>query len=99
MDPRIDIFCEDWFFDKNILDVGCNAGHFTISIATTFRPKKIVGIDLDHYLIAAARTNVRFLCDQNSKFTGKFPTSFGLNYGPVSAPSTSTANSPTSRII
>ncbi|KAI1708244.1 bicoid-interacting protein 3 (Bin3) domain-containing protein [Ditylenchus destructor] len=57
-DPRVDIFCEDWFNNRKVLDIGCNAGLMAISIAVLFSPRKIVGIDLDHHLIMQARKNI-----------------------------------------
>jgi 7SK snRNA methylphosphate capping enzyme len=39
------------FEDKKVLDIGCNVGFITISIARLFRPKSILGIDIDGELI------------------------------------------------
>ncbi|KAI1730527.1 bicoid-interacting protein 3 (Bin3) domain-containing protein [Ditylenchus destructor] len=85
-DPRVDIFCEDWFKDRKVLDVGCNAGVMAISIAVLFSPRKIVGIDLDYHLIAQARKNIGYFSDKQSKLSTRFPASFASNFGPVSVP-------------
>ena len=44
-----------YFKKKDILDIGCNAGYFTISLAEHFHPKMILGIDIDGILIQKAR--------------------------------------------
>uniref|UniRef100_A0A914HHY8 RNA methyltransferase n=1 Tax=Globodera rostochiensis TaxID=31243 RepID=A0A914HHY8_GLORO len=88
-DPRMRFFCPDWFRDKAVLDIGTNAGHFAISLARAFQPRRVVGIDIDSHLVGAARKNVRHFCDKDTKMTGKFPASFGANFGTISAPSTS----------
>ena len=45
--------------DKDVLDIGCNAGHLTLLVARDYEPRKIVGIDIDDNLIRMARNNVR----------------------------------------
>lgn len=66
-DPRIDLLVEDWFKGKNVLDIGCNAGLLTLSIARTFSPRRILGIDIDPYLIGVARKNIRHFQDKDQK--------------------------------
>ncbi|KAL3078610.1 hypothetical protein niasHT_035093 [Heterodera trifolii] len=88
-DPRVRFFCPDWFQDKAVLDIGSNAGHFAISLARAFQPRRVLGIDIDSHLVGAARKNIRHFCDKDTKMSGKFPASFGANFGPISAPSTS----------
>ncbi|KAG1957795.1 7SK snRNA methylphosphate capping enzyme isoform B [Pimephales promelas] len=44
---------------KAVLDLGCNTGHLTLSIAKNWRPARIVGLDIDGALIHAARQNIR----------------------------------------
>ncbi|KAJ0606430.1 putative bin3-type S-adenosyl-L-methionine binding domain, RNA methyltransferase Bin3 [Helianthus annuus] len=46
-DPRIKIMRKEWFEGKNCLDIGCNSGLITITIAKKFGCQKIVGIDID----------------------------------------------------
>lgn len=91
-DPRVSFFCPDWFFDKSILDLGCNAGRFAITLARRCQPKKVIGIDLDQHLIGAARKNIRHFADKEAKLSSKFPASFPANFGPISAPSTSSGS-------
>lgn len=44
------------FFEGcNVLDIGCNNGLVTISVARDFRVKRIVGIDIDKRLVEKAR--------------------------------------------
>ena len=84
-DHRIKCFCAEWFEGKEVLDIGCNVGHLTLDIAKSYKPQKIVGIDIDASLIGAARKNIRhyLLSSDNNQ---KFPVSMPLCFGPVVAP-------------
>ena len=85
-DYRLDCFKAEWFEAKSVLDIGCNVGHLTLSIARDFQPKKIVGIDIDQKLIAAARKNIRYYLSSSVTDTSKFPISHARTYGPIEAP-------------
>ena len=85
-DYRLDCFKSEWFEGKSVLDIGCNVGHLTLSIARDFEPKKIVGMDIDQKLIAAARKNIRYYLSSNVTDTSKFPISHARTYGPIEAP-------------
>ncbi|VDL65003.1 unnamed protein product [Nippostrongylus brasiliensis] len=78
------ILKKEWFEKKSVLDIGCNVGFLTLSIAKDYCPRRILGIDIDDHLIGVARKNIRHYCDQNIEFIGKFPASFCTNFGPVS---------------
>ncbi|GFY79565.1 probable RNA methyltransferase Y17G7B.18 [Trichonephila inaurata madagascariensis] len=41
-DPRITCMKQEWFSGKDVLDIGCNAGHFTLALAKYFSPKCII---------------------------------------------------------
>uniref|UniRef100_A0A672PJR6 RNA methyltransferase n=1 Tax=Sinocyclocheilus grahami TaxID=75366 RepID=A0A672PJR6_SINGR len=58
-DPRIRVMDPEWFRGKEVLDLGCNTGHLTLSIAKNWRPARIVGLDIDTALIHAAWQNIR----------------------------------------
>lgn len=58
-DVRIRVFKPEWFQGKEVLDLGCNTGHMTLSIAKNWRPARIVGLDIDGALIHAAKQNIR----------------------------------------
>ncbi|XP_059400591.1 7SK snRNA methylphosphate capping enzyme-like [Carassius carassius] len=58
-DPRIRVMNPEWFRGKEVLDLGCNTGHLTLTIARNWRPARIVGLDIDAALIHAARQNIR----------------------------------------
>ncbi|CAM8891437.1 unnamed protein product [Rhodiola kirilowii] len=47
-DPRLHVFRKEWFQDKDCLDIGCNSGLITISIARNFQCRSILGIDIDN---------------------------------------------------
>ncbi|XP_029957080.1 7SK snRNA methylphosphate capping enzyme [Salarias fasciatus] len=58
-DPRVRVFRPEWFEGKDVLDLGCNAGHLTLYIAKMLRPARILGLDIDSGLVHAARKNIR----------------------------------------
>ncbi|XP_058239715.1 7SK snRNA methylphosphate capping enzyme [Hemibagrus wyckioides] len=58
-DARIRVFKPEWFQGKEVLDLGCNTGHMTLTIAKNWRPARIVGLDIDRALIHAAKQNIR----------------------------------------
>ena len=87
-DDRLQCFMREWFEDKEVLDIGCNIGHITLSIARDFGPKKIVGMDIDGRLVSIARKNIRhYISWDNLQETDKeFPISMEINYGPLAEP-------------
>ncbi|GAB2292321.1 hypothetical protein Dimus_026568 [Dionaea muscipula] len=58
-DLRFQVLKEEWFKGKDCLDIGCNSGLLTISIAKKFHCKTILGIDIDHERIKDARQNLQ----------------------------------------
>jgi len=74
-DPRLEIFNKDWFRMKNVLDIGCNAGYLTLSIAKEFEPAWILGIDIDPHLIGVSRKNIKHYVDGDQELVGDFPKS------------------------
>ncbi|XP_072302358.1 7SK snRNA methylphosphate capping enzyme [Eucyclogobius newberryi] len=58
-DLRIQVFKPEWFKGKDVLDLGCNAGHLTLYIAKMFQPARILGLDIDGDLVYGARKNIR----------------------------------------
>ncbi|XP_045161582.2 7SK snRNA methylphosphate capping enzyme-like [Mercenaria mercenaria] len=85
-DKRLNCFKKEWFDGKRVLDIGCNVGNLTLSLAKDYHPSKIVGIDIDPKLVALARKNIRLFMSSNVTDTTKFPISNVLNYGPIIAP-------------
>ena len=89
-DPRLKCFRKEWFTDKDVLDIGCNVGHVTLSIARDFKPRNIIGNDIDWNLIKAARNNIRYYIQTPvsgwTKEGVEFPISFALVSGPLAAP-------------
>jgi len=59
-DPRLVAlrghFGGDVFLDKEVLDIGCNAGLVSLGIARSFGARRVVGLDIDANLIEAAQT-------------------------------------------
>ncbi|XP_072968900.1 probable RNA methyltransferase At5g51130 isoform X1 [Typha angustifolia] len=58
-DPRLAIFKREWFEGKDCLDIGCNQGLITVTIARKFLCRSIHGIDIDADLIEAAYWHLR----------------------------------------
>lgn len=48
----------EYFRGKKMLDIGCNSGFITISVAKKFKPSTIIGVDIDSELINTARRQV-----------------------------------------
>ncbi|GMS84165.1 hypothetical protein PENTCL1PPCAC_6340, partial [Pristionchus entomophagus] len=88
-DPRLSVLKREWFERRSVLDIGCNAGFLTLSIAKEYSPRRILGIDIDEHLIGVARKNIRHYCDKNTELAGKFPASFSRQFGPISQTSVS----------
>ncbi|XP_014241803.1 probable RNA methyltransferase bin3 [Cimex lectularius] len=84
VDPRLKLFAKmnNVFEGKDVLDIGCNTGHVTISLARDFKARKVVGLDIDKSLIDAAKANIR------KKYTNSknFPVSMPLVYGSLEVP-------------
>lgn len=53
MDVRLKVFMKHsyLFKHKDVLDIGCNAGHITIEVAKELAAKSVTGIDIDKDLI------------------------------------------------
>lgn len=98
VDPRLKAFAtrKELFLQKDILDIGCNIGHITLSVARDLGAKSITGIDIDRTLINIARKNVKHYVNcvqsparnENGDRTSDsdasfFPMSMPINYGPV----------------
>jgi 7SK snRNA methylphosphate capping enzyme len=101
IDPRLKVFTQrkELFMRKDILDIGCNVGHVTLSVARDFGAKSITGIDIDRILINIARKNVKHYVNcvqspasnednekRDSSDVNFFPMSMPINYGPVDIP-------------
>lgn len=91
-DLRLKCFKKEWFEGKDVLDLGCNVGHVTLTIARDFNPHVILGMDIDTALIKAARNNLRYYVQNQVSVPGmsrkgkNFPVSFSVTSGPLAAP-------------
>ncbi|UIZ26009.1 hypothetical protein KXD40_006511 [Peronospora effusa] len=63
-DPRLDAFEKRWFEGKRGLDIGCNSGEFTITIAKRLAPSYLLGVDVDPQLISRARGHLKDIIRQ-----------------------------------
>ncbi|KAL3268384.1 hypothetical protein HHI36_007500 [Cryptolaemus montrouzieri] len=61
IDHRLKVFSHHMYLfeGKDILDIGCNIGHVTLSVARDFDAKTVLGIDIDDKLISIARKNIK----------------------------------------
>lgn len=84
-DPRLKLLSCELFEGKDVLDVGCNAGFVTISIAQSFNPHRILGLDIDPRLIEAAKRNVRLFMSRDLVNRANYPKRMETLYGPASA--------------
>ncbi|XP_066065213.1 7SK snRNA methylphosphate capping enzyme [Chamaea fasciata] len=97
-DARLRALRPEWFAGKEVLDVGCNVGHLTLSIAKRWAPARVVGLDIDGRLIRSARQNIRHYLSEGLGAApeggegggggGKrgFPAALCASRGPIAAP-------------
>lgn len=101
LDTRLPVFSQrkELFYGKDVLDIGCNIGHITLTVARDFGARSVTGIDIDKTLINIARKNVKHYVncvqspastedgDQKKDYDANyFPVSMLINYGPVDIP-------------
>ncbi|XP_077510834.1 7SK snRNA methylphosphate capping enzyme-like [Amblyomma americanum] len=84
-DPRLKAMEAEWFRGRDVLDIGCNVGHLTLSLARDFEPRKVIGLDIDGGLIRAARRNVRHYLTAALAGEMRFPVSMAICHGPIAA--------------
>ena len=102
VDTRLTVFGQrkELFAGNDVLDIGCNIGHITLSIARDFAAHSVTGIDIDRKLIGIARKNIKHYVNcvsspaSNDDGNGSrrdtdanfFPLSMPINYGPIDVP-------------
>jgi len=84
-DPRLQLLSREIFEGKDVLDIGCNAGVVTLSVAREFAPRRILGLDVDPRLVESAKRNVRHFISKSVTEMAYYPNSMKSLYGPVSA--------------
>ncbi|XP_030402806.1 7SK snRNA methylphosphate capping enzyme [Gopherus evgoodei] len=100
-DARLRVMKPEWFQGKEVLDLGCNVGHLTLSVAKKWKPARVVGLDIDGALIHSARQNIRHYLSEEiqqrqddddeegagpKRRRGCFPASLAASRGPIAAP-------------
>ncbi|GAX83466.1 hypothetical protein CEUSTIGMA_g10891.t1 [Chlamydomonas eustigma] len=58
-DARLRLFKEEWFLNRDVLDVGCNEGLITLAVAARYKCRSVMGVDIDGTLIKRAKSNLR----------------------------------------
>jgi len=66
----------DLFYGKDVLDIGCNIGHVTFSVARDFGAKSVVGMDIDRKLINIARKNVQYYIKDKTQSSSHLSTNY-----------------------
>lgn len=88
------------------MDIGCNIGHITLSVARDFGAKSVLGIDIDKNLIGIARKNTKYYVKSTDTSNDEmpksddvpksncefFPISMPILYGPIDIPGFSGGN-------
>lgn len=64
-DPRLSALDKSWFEGKRGMDIGCNSGEFTITIAKRLEPSYLLGVDVDPQLVSRARGHLKDILLQN----------------------------------
>ncbi|KAG6921889.1 methylphosphate capping enzyme, partial [Chelydra serpentina] len=101
-DARLRVMKPEWFQGKAVLDLGCNVGHLTLSVAKKWKPARVVGLDIDGALIHSARQNIRHYLSEEiqqrqeeaelpagagpQRRRGCFPAALTASRGPIAAP-------------
>jgi len=57
-DPRLKLVKEKHLEGQRILDIGCNTGKVSLEVATTYKAKEVLGIDIDSGLVRRANAGV-----------------------------------------
>ena len=65
-DPRLQHLDQQWFAGKSMIDIGCNDGLLTMSLACKFGCQSVMGVDIDSQLISKA---CRSLSGLRTKYT------------------------------
>jgi len=80
-DNRLKVLSEriDLFYGKDILDIGCNIGHITFSVARDFGAKSVVGLDIDRKLINIARKNIQYYINDTTQSSLNLESNYQLN--------------------
>ena len=53
-EARLAALRPEWFAGHRCLDIGCNGGDLTLELVQRFRPRSLVGLDIDKTLVKAA---------------------------------------------
>ncbi|XP_075421078.1 7SK snRNA methylphosphate capping enzyme [Tenrec ecaudatus] len=72
-DGRLRVLKPEWFRGRDVLDLGCNVGHLTLSIACKWGPSRMVGLDIDARLIHSARQNIRHYLSEELRLLPQTP--------------------------
>uniref|UniRef100_A0A1I8HWA4 RNA methyltransferase n=1 Tax=Macrostomum lignano TaxID=282301 RepID=A0A1I8HWA4_9PLAT len=57
-DDRLQLLQQDWYTGRDVLDIGCNDGVFSMRIAEAMGVKSLTGLDIDEELVRTAQSNL-----------------------------------------
>ncbi|XP_071908800.1 probable RNA methyltransferase At5g51130 [Coffea arabica] len=70
-DPRLKVMKKEWFEGKDCLDIGCNSGIITITIAKKFSCRSILGVDIDRARIDDAHWSLKKIMKRSFNMQGE----------------------------
>jgi len=57
---------KEWFEEKRCLDIGCHTGDMTIMCTLLYKPEIMIGVDINHKLIAKAIKSMHKIANEHS---------------------------------
>uniref|UniRef100_A0A1I8HY77 RNA methyltransferase n=2 Tax=Macrostomum lignano TaxID=282301 RepID=A0A1I8HY77_9PLAT len=80
-DDRLQLLQQDWYTGRDVLDIGCNDGVFSMRIAEAMGVKSLTGLDIDEELVRTAQSNLEDrLRELEKEEEGKSPDRGGFPY-------------------
>lgn len=92
IDQRLHILSKNLFYNKDVMDIGCNSGELTLFIAKEWKPRKIIGVDIDKKLIGIAERKLHSLNSANISGDNNFPECMSRLYGSLAKVGIQTLN-------
>ncbi|PAA92764.1 hypothetical protein BOX15_Mlig005655g2, partial [Macrostomum lignano] len=80
-DDRLQLLQQDWYTGRDVLDIGCNDGVFSMRIAEAMGIKSLTGLDIDEELVRTAQSYLEDrLRELEKEEEGKSPDRGGFPY-------------------
>ena len=85
-DHRLAYFQKEMFSGKDVLDIGCGVGHVSLSVASDFTARRVVGLDIDQKVVETALKNKHHYASAALPDVACFPLAIRRRLGPLVAP-------------